>query len=279
MISTWQILDGGLLIDVAEQGDLQSPGWRYPDAPGQAAVEGEFAGKGITEIGEVLDEGVVSQDPLHGPDQGGVKQPRHPAIEPVRHPGVVSLAELEVEGGVDDRIDEPGDDFPPVVQDVAVVQGDRVDIPIREDVAEGHPDGPALAGHVQFEVRIRQLLEQRLHPGTVMPDHPDVNRQNRHDLPDLPELRFGCPAQGEDDFVEIIHSLQFLDDPGHRLPVEFRHERGQQQDHLSFLRDRLQFPLNLLDRPRLELLQGRDDPVLRKVGHLYPPFLFQISIR
>ena len=245
----------------------------------RAGVEGKLSRKGIPEIVQVFDEGVVSQDPFQGADQGGVIEPGHTPVEPVGDPGVVSLAEFEAERRMDDRIEQPRHDFPLVVHDVAVMQGDGIDILIRKDISERHPDGPALSRVFQIEFRIHQLLLERLHPRPVMPNHPHLHRQNRHDLPDLVELRFIRPIQGENDPVEIIHPLELFDDPGHRRAIEFRHKGRQKEDHFTLPRNRFELPFDILDRSFPQLLQGRNDPVLAKISHSYSSFPSQSSIR
>ena len=136
-------------------------------------------------------------------------------------------------------VEEPRQHFPAVIKDVAVVQGDGVDIPFREDAAEGHPHRSSFARVVHGEIVSRQFPVKFLHPRAVVPDDLHLGLGST----DMCSLAFSNsllhrPGPGrERSCVEVVHILQFLDDPGHGRGLEFRVQRGQQQHELPSPRD------------------------------------------
>ncbi len=163
-----------LLIDFAQKRNLETPGRRYPYAAGEVCNQCKLAGKCVPEIVQVRQKGVGPYDAPERPNQRGVKKTRDPAVKSVGHPGVIPFAEFEIRCGVNDGVNEPGEKFTFIIDDVAVVKRDGVYFSIGEDIPQGHPDGLSLSRIVQVEVGPAKLIIKGLHGRAVMPHDPDV---------------------------------------------------------------------------------------------------------
>src|SRR5665811_2281537 len=101
-------------------------------------VKGKLPGKRVTEIAQIFYKGVVPKDPFERLNQRRVKKSRNPSVKLVGQSRIITLAELEVQTGMDDRINQPCNNCPFIVYDVAVVQGDRVNITASKNIAGRH---------------------------------------------------------------------------------------------------------------------------------------------
>ena len=151
-------VDRRSLIDFTQKRHFEAPSGRYPDAAREVRDEGKLAGKRVPEIVQIGQKRIEPQDAPERPDQWGVKKSGDPAVQLVADPGVIALAEFKIRGGVDHRKDESREEFALIVDDVAIVERDGVDIFVREDVTHGHPDGLPFPGIVQVEVGPAKFL-------------------------------------------------------------------------------------------------------------------------
>jgi len=118
-----------------------------------------------------------------------------------------------------------------------------------------------------LEVRLPELLIERLHAGAVMPNKLCLERQRLHALPGVVKLLLVRTVEGQDQLLEVFHLHQFVDDPGHGGRLEFRKKRRQQQDDFAAAGDHLDFRLQVFDRSIFQPLQDGDCALLPEISH------------
>ena len=255
-------------VDLRQHAYLQTPIPGDPVRSRQVGLHRELTRQTVTEAVQKLQQRSVRHHPVDGPNQRSHEQPRHPAVHPVRYPGVERLRELKVEVGIHHRIAQSRQEPAVVIQNVAVVQRDHLALGGCQQVAVRQPAGaplPVLAGR---ETLLLQQLEQALDPRAVDP-------QKRHRPPEVQEeaasplvLVLAGPAQRDDDVAHVIHLGQLVHDPPHRRTLELGIQRRENQPDGPCLAVPPEFRLQAVDAVGIQPVQGRYATRLVEIGHL-----------
>ncbi|MBI5445549.1 MAG: hypothetical protein HY900_30585, partial [Deltaproteobacteria bacterium] len=88
-------------------------------------------------------------------------------------------------------------------EDVRVVEGDVLDVPLREEVAEAHPAGTPLSTLAECEVGLLELLEQGPDARAVVPEDDRSPLEALEVLERAPVPRLVGLVEGDEDRVEV----------------------------------------------------------------------------
>src|SRR6266567_7345334 len=231
-------------VDLGEDPDLQPPVAGNPVYPGEPQVHGTFPGQGVPEAVEEQQQGVVADDFLQRPDQGGNEEPGNPAVETVGHPAVIALAKIVIEVRVGHRVAEPCQEVPAVGKYVAVVDCDGVKILPGKDIAERHPDTPPLPFLSGDKARFPDGVVHPIDPFARVPDEVRPLRQNGKILLRLFKLFRRSGTEGYHDLLDVFNLFQVPDDPLQRLARKLAVERREDEGDRSPCRVPAKFILN-----------------------------------
>ncbi len=213
-------------IDLGEQADLDAPVGRDRDVSQDAREGRHLPGQGIPKVTHVFQEVQGPEDLPEGPHEGKVEQADDPPVELVPIPNVEPLGELKPQD--DDGVQETSEKGPVVGQDVGVVKSQDGDLALPEGVAQGRPDGPALAPGPQGEDGL-DGLDVRLETGAVIPDDDPPGPQDVGDGPDgRLELGDVGSVQADVNPLDVAGSRQDFQDVSHRRRLKVRIQAGDQ---------------------------------------------------
>ncbi len=108
---------------VAEHANFQGPSRVDGQISREGQLERTFAGEGVAEGEEEMEEGMVPGDSQQGVETGRQKQATHPAIEAVGDSAVVHFCEAESKLGIRHREAQPRESRSVEGEDIAILEG------------------------------------------------------------------------------------------------------------------------------------------------------------
>ncbi len=205
-------------VDLCQDPDLQAPVAGDPVDPGKIRQHRELTGQRVTKTVHEHQQRDLPPENLHQrTQQRGDQQPRHPAIELVGDPGIVSLAELVIHVRAGEGEHQPREQFALVGEDVAVMQRNNLAGPVRQHQPGRHPHVAALARPADREFALDHQRHQALDPRPIPPDNPYLLGQDRKIFAGMIELGAVGAVEPDHDLADVAGPLQMLDNIGQRL--------------------------------------------------------------
>ena len=228
--------EGAIAVHLGQHADLQPPVAGNTVDPGQIPYHREFTGQRVPKTIQKREEGMRPDQQLQAADQRSDEETRHPSMHTVRHAAVIPLAKFVGEVRIGDGITEASEVLTVVTDDVAVMKGDDLALASGQHVAVGRPTPASLALKSDVDLMRDQGVQQRLDTGPVVPDDADSLGELRKELLGQPEFQRRGLIQGNDDFVDIANLAQDLDDSLEGGTLQFRIERGEDQERSESFR-------------------------------------------
>ena len=180
---------------------------------------------------------------------------------------VITFAKVETHAGMRDRVTEPGQQFPAVSENVAVMHGHHRRLFAREDISEAGPHVAPFSRPAEVEVRLFELLIETLHARPGVPDQDRALRQLREEPPRLgPIFRIGL-VDANHYLLEVFDASQFADDMTQRRGSNLTAVTGQDERDRRVLRKGAQLPLQPAYVRTSQPVQRRDRACLEEIGH------------
>ena len=140
------LVPGQVAVDLRKHADLQTPVAGNAQVADEITAQRELSRQRVTEAVHEIQVIHPADDFFQGTQQRRDEQPGGaPAELLVMNAGVIALAELEIEGGIRNRVEQSCRQSAVVGDDVAVMQGDRLAVAARQGIAEAEPGIAALA--------------------------------------------------------------------------------------------------------------------------------------
>ena len=106
-----------------------------------------------------------------------------------------------------------------------------------------------------------------------------VHLETRKELPCVSVFCFGCTIEANDDFIEVWHLIQFINDCGQSLAFEFRKQRREDKVDFAVHPERRQLIRHRFGGCGPQIVQGRDASALVKIGQGSNLLLFSVQLR
>ena len=268
------LADAAPLVDAVhlrQHADLEAPVARDADAAGHVELHGELAGQRVAECAQVPQVVVLADGGPQRSQQRRHQQAHDAPVEARRWPlaGAVveAFRERVPERGMQDRVQQPGQQAAVVGEDVGVVQSDALAAARGQEVAEAVPHVAALARLGGRQHSVGQHLVDLAQARPVVPQQPGALRQAGEELLGLGELRLVGSVDAHDDLVEVGDLSDLIDDAAQCRAGELAVESGDDQCDGAAARVVEQLGLVALDGPVAEAVKRRNRLVLLEVGH------------
>jgi len=190
-------------------------------------------------------------------------------VHPVGYPAVVSLAKGIVEIGIGDRVAKSGQKFPIVGEDIAIVEGNGMELLLGKDVAVRHPDPLTLALLPDSKPGLFDVFVNGADAGAFLPDNGRLLGQIGKEFPGV--LIFGGRGerQTDNDLPYILHIFQLPDNGRKSIALEFTVEAGQDKGNGPFMGIPGELLFHFVQILAAKPVKGCNNPYLIEIGHLH----------
>ncbi|WP_248304574.1 hypothetical protein [Breoghania sp. L-A4] len=153
------------------------------------------------------------------------------------------------------------------------MQGDDVRLARGQHVAHAEPHVAAFARFQRRQPALRELLVDGLQTRSVVPQDGVVLRQAREVILGEAELLLVGAIQPDDDFAQIRHLREMIENVAERRTLELGEQRRQDQRDGTRAGEADQLPFQRFHRLVGEIVKRRDDTVLEEITHSSVLFL------
>jgi hypothetical protein len=145
------------------------------------------------------------------------------------------------------------------------MERDDLALATSQDIAVGRPTPAPFALMSDIDLVRDQHIQNRLDASAVVPDNADSLREVGEELLGQPEFQGGGVIQRDDNFIDVTHLAQDVDDAFEGRSFKLCIERREDQRDWGRFGIPLQFLLKLLGVGLAKPVQDSDDAILIKI--------------